>query len=517
MKKISLVSVFLLIVVFSGFVTAAKYGGTLVFGRGGDSVGLDPIAVTDGESLKVTRQIFNNLVTYKPGTTEVIPELATSWSVGDKGTVWTFRLRKDVKFHDGTDFNAEAVKYNFDRWRLVDHPDHQKNRFIYYEYMFNGFPGVIQDVIAIDDYTIQFVLSQKFATFLANLAMVPFGISSPTAVQKWGEDYFTHPVGTGPFKFVDWVKGDRITVEANEEYWGDKPYLDKVVFRSIPDNGARFMELQSGTVDIIDGVSPNDVQILEKTSGLKMVLRPSMNVGYFAMNQRFEAFKNPLVRKAFNHAIDKQIIIEAFFGGLAEAAKNPMPPSLWGYNDQIIDYDYNPQKARQLLAEAGYPDGFKMKLWTMPVPRPYMPQPKLIAQTLQQFLAEIGVDAEIISYDWGTYLSKVRAGEAEAYLLGWNGDNGDPDNFLYALMDKKNTRGFAYESEELHEVLVTAQKVFDQEERARLYKKAQEIIHQDAPWVPLVHYTAPIGLKANVEGYIPSPVGVDKFQKVWLK
>ncbi len=293
MKKIAIIME-IMVFALSGVLLAeeAKYGGTLIYGRGSDSVGLDPILETDGESYKVAQQIFDTLVEYIPGTTEVRPALATSWSVNDEGTVWTFKLRKGVKFHDGTEFNSEAVKFNFDRWRLVDHPYHKEGKFLYYGDMFNGTPGVIADVIAIDDYTVQFVLSQKFATFLSNIAMNPFSISSPTAVEKWGDDYFTHPVGTGSFKFVEWVKGDRITVEANENYWGGKPYLDKIVFRSIPDNGARFMELQAGSVHMIDGVNPNDVRILEKTKGLKLVLRPSMNVGYFSMNQRFEPFKN---------------------------------------------------------------------------------------------------------------------------------------------------------------------------------------------------------------------------------
>ncbi len=508
----------LLVVVVAGLVFAEpNNGGTLVYGRGGDSVGFDPILVTDGYSYKVTQQVFDTLVEYKPGTTAVVPSLASSWSVSDDGLIWTFRLRKGVKFHDGTAFNAAAVKFNFDRWRLVDHPYHQANKFIYYGYMFNGTPGVIKDVVAIDDYTVQFVLTQKFATFLSNLAMVPFAISSPDAIQKWGDDYFTHPVGTGPFKFVEWVKSDRITLERNDDYWDGKPYLEKIVFRSIPDNGARFMELQAGTVDIIDGISPNDVEILEKTKGLKLSPRPAMNVAYFAMNQRFEPFKDPKVRQAINYAIDKQTIIDAFFAGLAVSAKNPMPPSMWGYNDSIPGYEYDPAKAKKLLAEAGYPEGFKMELWAMPVPRPYMPQPKLIAQAIQQFLAEVGIEAEIVSYDWATYLSKVREGEADSYLLGWQGDNGDPDNFLYTLLDKTNSNGFAYQSEELHEVLIEAQKVFDQDVRTELYQKAQEIIFEDAPWVNLAHYTAPIGLKDKIEGFIPSPTGTEKLNKVWFK
>ncbi len=492
-----------------------EYGGTFVFGRGGDSVGLDPIQVTDGESFKVTQQIYDNLVQYEPGTTDVIPALAKEWDVSEDGKTWTFYLRENAMFHDGNPVNAEAVKWNFDRWRFEDHEYHIGGEFIYYGYMFGGFPGVIEEVNVVDEYTVEFVLNKTQAPFLNNLAMVPFGISSPVAVKKWGEDYFKHPVGSGAFKFVEWQEGNRVVVEANEDYWGGRPYLDKVVFRSIPDNAARFMELQAGTIDMMDGVSPEDVESIKTAEDLNLLLRPSMNVGYFAMNFSMPPFDDPLVRKAFNHAINKEALIGAFYAGLAEPAKNPMPPSIWGYNDAIEPYEYNPEKAKELLAEAGYEDGFEFDLWYMPVPRPYMPQGKFIAQAIQNFLSQVGVTANLVSYDWGTYLDKTRNEEAQTYLLGWTGDNGDPDNFLYVLLDKTNSDN-AYESEELHEVLVEAQRTIDKDKRIELYKEAQEIIHEDAPWVPLVHSTPPLALKPMVKNYIPNPTSTEKFKDVWL-
>jgi peptide/nickel transport system substrate-binding protein len=507
----------LITLVFAGGAVAQdKQGGRLVFGRGGDSVGLDPIQETDGESFKVTQQIFDTLVDYEPGGTEVIPNLATYWETSEDGLTWRFQLRDDVEFHDGTKFDAEAVKWNFDRWRLEDHPYHFGGEFTYYAYMFQGFPGVIEEVNVINDYTVEFVLSEKQAPFLNNLAMVPFGISSPTAVKKYGEDYFKNPVGTGPYVLEEWRQGDRVIVKANENYWGERAYLDEIVFRSIPDNAARFMELQSGTIDIMDGVSPEDVDAVRNSEALKLSLRPSMNVGYFAMNFNFEPFDDVRVRRAFNHAIDKQALIDAFYAGLAEPAKNPMPPSIWGYNDEIEPYEYNPEKAKELLVEAGYEDGFEFDLWYLPVPRPYIPQGKFIAQAMQSYLAEIDVKANLLTYDWGTYLNKTEDREAETFMLGWTGDNGDPDNFLYVLLDKTNSDN-AYASEELHEVLVEAQKTMDQEKRVELYKEAQVIIHNDAPWVPLVHSTPPIALKDKVNNYIPNPTGTEKLHRVWLE
>ena len=499
-----------------------KYGGTLVYGRGNDSVKLDPADVTDGESMKVTKQIYDGLVKYERGGTEVQPSLAKSWETSSDGKVWTFKLREDVKFHDGSKFNAEAVKFNFDRWRKEDHEYHD-GKFVYWSYMFGGFPGIVKDVEAVDEYTVRITLTKKSAPFLANLAMAPFAMSSPKAVKKYGEDYFKHPVGTGPFKLEEWKRGDRVILTRNDDYWGGKPYLEEIVFRAIPDNTARFMELQSKTIDMMDGVNPNSVPQVKSNNELKLSLRPSMNVGYLAMNFMKEPFDNKLVRKAVNHAINKEEIIKAFYAGLAKPAKNPLPPAIWGYNESVEKYEYNPEKAKELLAEAGYPDGFKTTLWAMPNPRPYMPQPKKIAQAMQSNLKEVGIEVEIRSFDWGTYLEKTENGEHDMALLGWTGDNGDPDNFLYVLLDKDNAvKGSAgniafYKSDELHELLIEAQKTMDKKKRTDLYKEAQQVIHEDAPWVPMAHSTPPIALKNGIMNYKPSPLGIEKLDKVWKK
>ncbi len=497
-----------------------QYGGTLIFARGGDSVKLDPIDITDGESMKATINIFDTLVAYEDGGTATKPSLAESWTVSDDELNWTFKIRKNVKFHDGTDLNAEAIKFNIDRWRDKENKYHTGN-FNYWGWMFGGFPGIVKDVVVIDDYTIKMVLTKKSAPFIANLAMVPFGISSPTAIKEYGEDYFKHPVGTGPYKLKSWKMGDKIVMERNDNYWNGKPYLETVILRAIPDNTARFMELQTGTIDMMDGLTPNSVPLLKKSKSLKISLRPSMNVGYLAMNMDKEPFTDVKVRRAVNYAVNKKAIIEALYAGMAQEAKNPLPPSLWGYNDSITPYEYNPEKAKKLLAEAGLENGFETKLWAMPVPRPYMPQPKLIAQAIQSDLAKVGIKAEIVTYDWGTYLEKTENGEHDMAFLGWTGDNGDPDNFIYVLLDKDNTeKGSAgniafYKSDILHEKLIEAQVTSDIKVRTKLYEEAQEIIHNDAPWLPLAHSTPPIALKSIVHGYIPSPLGVEKLNNVW--
>lgn len=498
-----------------------KIGGTLVYGRGADSVSLDPTNVTDGESLRVTRQIFDGLVSYKEKDTNIEPALATSWECSKDGLTWTFKLRKGVKFHDGTPFNAEAVKFNFERQMFKDNPYHTGD-FEYWLGMFGGFPGVAKSVTAADAYTVKFKLERPQAPFLANMAMSNFIIISPAAIKKYGNDIGNHPVGTGPFKFVKWDRGDKITLEANKTYWGGRPYLDKIIFRSIPDNSARLIELQSGGIQLMDSVNPDDVALVKKDKNLQTLLRPPFNVGYLALNMDKKPFDNLLVRQAVNMAINKAALVKAFYAGMASPAKNMMPPSLWGYNDKVTDYPFDATKAKALLAKAGYPDGFETTLWAMPVARPYMPQPTKIGEAIQANLATIGIKAKIVTFDWGTYLDKIANGEHDMCLIGWTGDNGDPDNFLYMLLDKDQAvKGSAnnysfYRSEEVHNLLVKAQQESDPKVRADLYAKAQQLIHNDAPVVPLVHSTPPLAAWKYVMGYYPHPTQSELMNKVWF-
>lgn len=498
----------------------------LVWGRGGDSISLDPIQVTDGESLKVTHQIYEGLLDYAPGSTEVVPVLATDWEPSPDGLEWTFHLRRGVKFHDGTDFNAEAVKINFDRWRNTADPLHVGGEFPYYSYMFGGFDedSNIQDVIVVDEYTVKFVLKSVQASFLQDIAMVPFAIASPKALRENPEGLNDNPVGTGPFKFVSWTKGDRIVLEANPDYWGGRPAIDRLIYRSIPDNNARLVALQAGELDVMDGVEPAFLPTIQATGQFDIIERPPMNIGYLAFNTQKPPFDNVLIRQAINHAINKDELNTAFYGGLGIPAVSPLPPSVWGHNPNVPKYEYNPEKAKELLAQAGYgPDNpLKTELWAMPVPRPYMPQPERIGVALQNYLREVGIEAEIVTYEWGTYLEKTGMGEHTMALLGWTGDNGDPDNFLYVLLDKDNAvtpdagNIAFYMDDEVHDLLIRARQTTDQAERTRLYEEAQVKIMEDAPWVPLMHTRVPIAVRKGISGYVPNPTGSESLGKVTM-
>ncbi|MCM3569456.1 ABC transporter substrate-binding protein [Neobacillus mesonae] len=492
---------------------------TLVYGRGGDSVSLDPITTTEGETFKVTINIFETLLNYGEQDTTIHPGLAEKWEVSDDGLTYTFHLRQGVKFHDGTDFNADAVIYNFNRWMNGD-----AEKFPYYT-MFGGFKKdeghVIKDIKALDDHTVQFILKRPQAPFLKNLAMSMFGIASPAALEKYGDDFRSHPVGTGPFKFVEWKPNDRIVIEKNPDYWDKNlPKLNKIIFRVIPENTARLNALANGEIDVMDGLNNSDEATVLANDKLQIIERPSMNIGYIGLTTTRKPLDNKLVRQAINHAIDKKTIIDAFYGGKALPAKNPMPPSIEGYNDAIEDYPFDLEKAKALLKEAGYEKGFEIDLWAMPVARPYMPEAQKVAEVIQESLSKINIKANIKSVDWATYLEKANKGEFDMFMLGWTGDNGDPDNFIYTLLDKDSigSNNYAqYSNDELHKILIEAQTVADQEKRNELYKKAQEIVHEDAPWVPLVHSTPLLAASKDVANYLPHPTGSECLSKVEFK
>jgi peptide/nickel transport system substrate-binding protein len=490
----------------------------LVFGRGGDSVGLDPALETDGESFKVCDNIYETLITFKAGSTELAPGLAQSWSASQDGLTWIFQLRQGVIFHDGTAFDAEAVVFSLARQFKPDHPFHKvEGAYQYWNSM--SMSDIVKDVRAVDDFTVAIDLERPNAPFLSNLAMGFCGIVSPTAVKKWGPDFSRHPVGSGPFKFVEWIKDDRIVLEKHGHYWGEVARLDRLIFRSIPENSVRLIALSQGSINGMDNLVPDFIPSIESDQGLQLLSQAGMNVGYLAMNMDEEPFQQVAVRRAINHAVNKKSLVDNLYQGLALEAVNPIPPTMWGYHKGIKGYEYDPEKAKQLLAEAGFPNGFKTTLWAMPVPRPYMPQPMKIAQAIQADLKIVGIEAEIITYEWGTYLDKVQRGQHDMALLGWTGDNGDPDNFLYVLLDKNATQIPAnniafYRSDALHEVLIEAQQSTDQKKRTELYFRAQEIVFQDAPWVPLVHAAQTAAFEKKVRGFELHPTGSKWFHHV---
>ncbi len=485
---------------------------TLIFGRGGDSITLDPANIEDGESAKVCDMIYDTLVQYRENTTDLEPALATAWTHSPDGLTWKFNLREGVYFHDGTPFNADAVVFSFTRPLVLFRNFHEE---------------FISQIIALDPLTVQIQLKTPYAPFISTLAGTSFSIVSPTAVHSLGEN----PIGTGPFKFDQWDKDDKIVLNANDVYWAGPPELDCLIFRSIPDNAMRLTELQAGNLHVMEFPNPEDISLIQADMQLELLMQPSLNVGYLAMNMEKPPFDNLKVRLAINHAINKVDIVERLYQGLAIPAKNPIPPTLWSYDDSIKDYEYNPELAKQLLRDAGYPNGFETTLWSLPVPRPYIPDGMALAEAIQSDLQNIGINANIVTFDWGTYLNKTAYGEHDMAMLGWIADVADPDNFFYSLLSIPNAEKPAYNiafyrNEELQKLLDRARMstnedvqeldtldlgrgsvITDRDIRTRLYQQAQAIIHRDAPWVPLAHAQRILVISKDVKNLRLSPLG----------
>lgn len=519
---------FSLLFLFAMLITApvfadshATQGGTLIFGRGGDSIGLDPGHEIDGESFKVCENIYDTLIQYKDNSTELEPALATSWSSSEDGLTWTFHLREDVVFHDGTAFNAEAVLFSLNRQHEETHPFHKVGG-VYNYWIDTGLAEIVDTITAIDAFTVQIRLKTVYAPFVPTLAIPAFSIVSPAAAKRWGEDFTNHPVGTGPFKFVRWDRNDKIVLEANADYWGGRPPLDRIIFQSIPDNAVRLIKLQEGSLHAMEFPNPDDFQQIRADDQLELLMQPGINIGYLAMNMDKPPFDNRNVRLAINHAINKAAIVEHLYQGMGIPAKNPIPPTLWSYDDTIEDYGYDPERAKQLLAEAGYPDGFETTLWALPVPRPYIPDGRALAEVLQSELRNIGITAKIITYDWGTYLEKTKNGEHDMAMLGWFADLGDPDNFFYYLLSKTTAKKPAgniafYRSDAMQAVLEQARASTDHAERVTLYKEAQAIFHEDVPWVPLAHAQQILVINKRVKNLNLHPLSWKYFRNISLE
>jgi len=374
--------------------------------------------------------------------------------------------------------------------------------------------GTLKSIVKVDDYTVKFTFYAYHAPLLAQLATPMLPINSPTAMEKWGEDYMYHPVGTGPYKFADWVPDDKITLEANEDYWGTVPTIDKLVYRVIVEPTARLLELQAGTVDFVYNIVIDDIPVAEADPNLTVYKVPAVNIGYVGLNQDWvdadgnKPFEDLRVRQAVAHAINKEAIVEALYPGTGLTAKNFMPPSLWGYNDDFEDYSYNPARSRELLAEAGYPDGLKTNLWVMPVSRGYYPDPSKVGEAIQADLAAAGFDAEIVTYDWGTYLAKTREGEHAMCMLGWMPDFPDPDNYLFTFFGGGDSRWAQGRppDQHLYEVLLAAKTETDPVRREQLYYEANAVAHGAVPGVPIVHAMEIYAAKADLQGYTASPL-----------
>lgn len=488
---------------------------TLIVGQSGLPVTLD--TGQDGNSLTPAMQVVERLVGFAQGSAEIEPLLATSWTPNDDSSVWTFNLREGVSFTDGTPFDAEAVKFNFDRWNLRDSEYNfvdQGKDFTSFTYVFGGYHGdpgyQIEKVDVIDDHTVQFTLTGSFGFFPQQLASSYFGLHSPAAVAAAGIEYGTPTggvVGTGPFALKEWIDGDRVTLVRNDDYWGQVAGVEQVVFRGIESPTARLAELEAGSIDIALNLSPESYAVVAGSSDFRPVSADSdLVLGYLGMHQANKPFDDLRVRQAFAYAIDKEAIVDAFYGELASVANEFVPPGLFGRLDQA-PYPYDPEKAVELLAEAGFPNGFDTEFWYMPVSRPYYPAPKDVAEAVVSYLADVGIRAELKTEDWGIYLDDYLQGKFPMYMLGWSADFADPDNFISSFFNAANAVGFGYDNPELFTLISEAQQAGSLIERDLLYQQIAQILHNDLPALPFVNPRTLNGVRNNVQGFYPNALG----------
>lgn len=505
---------FTIVATFALLLGMASAQTTLVFGQSGLPVTLD--TGQDGNSLTPSYQILENLVFFEPGTGIVTEGLATDWSANDDATAWTFTLREGVTFQDGTPFNAEAVKFNFDRWNDPANEYRFDKTFVPWTWIFGGFLGegsVLDSVDVNGEYELTLNLNEPVSFIPAMVASSYFGLHSPAAIEEAGAAYGTPnfgSVGTGPFSFVEWQDGSQVVLERNDNYWDELAGVERLVFLGIEDPTARLAQLKSGAIDIAVNLSSDDYQsVLDDENLDTAMVEANLNVGYLAFHQDNEPFGDVRIRQAVAHAIDQEAIVEAFYAGLGQVASQHVPPALWG-RAELEPTAYDPERAMELLAEAGFEDGFSTELWYMPVSRPYYPAPEDIATVMATYLADVGIDVELRTQDWGTYLENYDQGEFPMYMLGWSADFADPDNFLYTFFGPSvvGANGWTGErQEEVLDLLNAARRASTQAERQELYEQVNTIISEEMIQLPVAHNRVLNAVQTNVSGFVPSPLG----------
>ncbi|GMV47768.1 MAG: ABC transporter substrate-binding protein [Pseudomonadota bacterium] len=512
---------------------AAASAKTLVYCSEGSPENFYPGVNTTGTSFDANSQIYSRVVDFERGGTKVVPGLAERWDISPDGLTYTFHLRKGVKWHSNKNFkptrdmNADDILFMFERqWKESDpyfkvtSPNHS-----YFNDM--GMPRLLKSVDKVDEHTVRVVLNQPEAPFLSNLAMEYAGVQSKEyaiAMLKAGtpEKIDQEPIGTGPFYLVQYQKDAVIRYKAFGAHWAGKAKIDDLVYAITPDASVRWAKLQKGECHVMPYPNPADLDAMRKDPKVTVLEQPGLNIGYLAYNTQKKPFDDVRVRKAVNMAIDKKAIIDGVYLSTGIAAKNPIPPTMWSYNDAVKDDPYDPEAARKLLAQAGFPNGFATDLWAMPVQRPYNPNARRIAELMQADLAKVGVKAEIKSFEWGEYRKRMQAGEHQMGMLGWTGDNGDPDNFLHTLLGcdsakagGSNVAKFCYKP--FDELVLKAKTVTKPAERTELYKKAQVIFKEQAPWFTIAHAVQLKPVRKEVVDFKLSPFGRHTFYGVDLK
>jgi len=505
---------------------------TLIYCSEASPESFNPQIASSGPSFVASSQtLYNRLVDFSEKDNTPIPSLATDWTISPDGKTYTFTLRQGVKFNSNKyfkptrDFNADDVIFSVMRQKDENHPYHKVSQASYEYFNDVGLDKLIKEVKKIDDQHVQFVLNEPRASFLADWGMDFASILSAEyadAMLKAGtpERVDNDPIGTGPYVLQDYKVDSVIRYLANPNYWQGEVPTKHLIFSITPNVQTRLAKLEKNECQIIPAPSPVQFDEIKANKDLTLHSIDALNVGYLAFNTTKKPFNDVLVRQALNYAVDKKAIVNAVFMGSGTVAKSPIPPGMLGYDKNLPDYEYNPQKARQLLKQAGLEKGFETNIWSMPVQRPYNPNSRRIAEMIQSDWANVGVKAKIISFEWGEYLAGMRRAEHASALFGWMSDNGDPDNFANTLLGCNSIASGAnvarWCDKQYNSLVVKANSVSDPAERAKLYTQAQEIFYQQAPWIALANGKTFYATRSNVVGYHVSLSGSD-FSKVRIE
>ena len=491
-----------------------------------------PQIAYDTSTFTVLRGIYNRLVDFEPGSTKVTPSVAKSWSMSGNGLEITFQLRKDIFFHSAHGFeptralNADDVIYTFARMRDPKHPLHKVGGGQYQYFQSMEMDKIIKEIVKVDEHKVKFVLSRPEAPLLANLAMDFASLISKEyaeflITQKKLTQFDQLPIGTGPFVFVSYEKNKRVELRRNGRHAFGSPKISSVHFLILTDAAVRTQQLISGVCDFVANPRYEDLLQLRQNEKLKVISQPGLNIFYLAFNTTREPFQKKEVREAINHALNKTKYIQEGFKGFAQVAKNPMPPNMWGFNKAIVDFDYNPKKAKELLKKAGFANGFKTTFHYMSESRPYNPNGLKVAELMVQDLKVVGIEAQLVTLPWADYLQQAKKRDFNILQMGWTGDNGDPDNFLNVLLSCAGVEGGTNYSgwcdKKFSFLIGRARVTTNVIQRTRFYEEAQKIVREQAPWAPIAHTTVFRAMKKNVSGYRMSPFGVDVLHFVELK